>query len=211
MGKVQDNKQQKEQKLFDAAFQLFTTQGIAKTSIADIAAHSGIAKGTFYLYFKDKYDIQRKLIARKSEQIFGHALEYSGYENCTNFADCMIAVLDDVLAQLQKDKVLLRFINKNLSWGIFHQALDPDSEDYLAVIQSALDLTGEQVENLYLLLYTVIELVGSTCPSVILDQDPVSMEEYLPYLHRAIRAILEQFRVNKVTDVQADACQQENT
>ena len=64
MGKVAENKQQKEQNLLDTAFELFTTKGFAKTSIADIVERAGMAKGTFYLYFRDKYDIQEKLIVR---------------------------------------------------------------------------------------------------------------------------------------------------
>ena len=57
MGRVEENKQLKLTSLMDTAFQLFTAQGIAKTSIADIAQQAGVAKGTFYLYFKDKYDL----------------------------------------------------------------------------------------------------------------------------------------------------------
>ena len=38
----------------------FTSKGIQKTSISDIVEDAGVAKGTFYLYFKDKYDIRNK-------------------------------------------------------------------------------------------------------------------------------------------------------
>ena len=37
MGRVEENKLQKQNSLMDTAFQLFTSQGIAKTSIADIS------------------------------------------------------------------------------------------------------------------------------------------------------------------------------
>ena len=56
MGKIESNKQQKQTSLLNTAFQLFTTKGVNKTSIAEISQQAGIAKGTFYLYFKDKYD-----------------------------------------------------------------------------------------------------------------------------------------------------------
>ncbi len=52
MSKIESNKKQKEESLLDAAFTLFTSKGINKTSISDIVAKSGVAKGTFYLYFK---------------------------------------------------------------------------------------------------------------------------------------------------------------
>ena len=60
--KINDNKQEKERKLLNTALHLFTEKGIKKTSIQDIVHEAGIAKGTFYLYFKDKYDLRDKLI-----------------------------------------------------------------------------------------------------------------------------------------------------
>ena len=74
MGKIDINKQLKESSLLKTAFEFFTTKGFSKTSISDIVNKAGVAKGTFYLYFKDKYDIRNKLIAHKSSQIFSTAL-----------------------------------------------------------------------------------------------------------------------------------------
>ena len=56
MGKAEENKLRKRESLLDTAFKLFTEKGIHNTSIADIVEQAGVAKGTFYLYFKDKYD-----------------------------------------------------------------------------------------------------------------------------------------------------------
>ena len=64
MGKVDENKHQKMDALFQSAYDLFLNQGIEKTSISDIAKKAGVAKGTFYLYFADKYEIRDRLIAR---------------------------------------------------------------------------------------------------------------------------------------------------
>ncbi len=197
MSKVEENKRQKEQKLLNAAFALYTTQGVTKTSIADIAKRSGIAKGTFYLYFHDKYEIEERLIADKSRQIFYHALEHSDFDKCDNFSDSLIAVADDILEQFKEDKVLLKFINKNLSWALFHRALDQSAEEYFAIIESALDRSGEKVDNLLLLLYTIIELIGGSCYSVILEEDPVGLEEYKPYLYKSIRAIIESYKIQE--------------
>lgn len=36
---------------------------------------SGLAKGTFYLYFKDKYNIRDVLIQQESEHLFKNALD----------------------------------------------------------------------------------------------------------------------------------------
>lgn len=47
MNKIDKNKQKKRKSLFDAAFRLFTSKGIQKTSISDIVDHAGIAGDTF--------------------------------------------------------------------------------------------------------------------------------------------------------------------
>ena len=43
MGKLEANKQQKLTSLLNTAFNLFTTQGVTKTSIAEISQKAGIA------------------------------------------------------------------------------------------------------------------------------------------------------------------------
>ena len=52
-----------EQKLLDAAKESFLYFGVNKTTIADITDKAGVAKGTFYLFFKSKGDIFMKLIS----------------------------------------------------------------------------------------------------------------------------------------------------
>ena len=55
------DKKDKENRLLTTAFDLFTKKGVNNTSIQDIADSAGVGKGTFYLYFKDKYDIRDKV------------------------------------------------------------------------------------------------------------------------------------------------------
>ena len=51
---AEENKKKKLENLLNTSFELFTSQGLTKTSISDIVEKAGVAKGTFYLYFKDK-------------------------------------------------------------------------------------------------------------------------------------------------------------
>lgn len=57
--KVED----REQAIIAAASELFNGKGYAKTTIADIAAASGVADGTVYLYFKNKEALARGVLA----------------------------------------------------------------------------------------------------------------------------------------------------
>ena len=68
-----DLKTDKQKRLLDSGFKLFTENGIVNTSIQNIVDQAKMAKGTFYLYFKDKYDILNKIILKKSNQIFSYS------------------------------------------------------------------------------------------------------------------------------------------
>ena len=193
MSRIEENKLKKLNALMDTAFRLFTLQGVQKTSIADIAEQASVAKGTFYLYFKDKYDLREKLIVNKSNQLFEHALKNSGYHELENPDDKIIAIVDDILRQLEKNTLLLQFINKNLSWGVFRRTFIESENDYRAVFEEILGPEVMHSDDLPIAVYTVLELVGSTCYSVIIDKEPADLDHYLPYLHRAIRAILRSF------------------
>ena len=97
---------QKKETLLNAAFRLFTTKGINKTSISEIAEASGIAKGTFYLYFTDKYDIRNKLIAHKSSQVFRKAAAaLEGTDICL-LEDKIIFIADHILDQLSENQFI---------------------------------------------------------------------------------------------------------
>lgn len=197
MGKLEKNKKQKKEALFNTAFDLFTTKGLAKTTISDIVNQAGVAKGTFYLYFKDKYDIRNKLVSHKTGELFFHAHEALENSEITGFENQVHFIVDYILTELDKDHTLLLFIAKNLAWGVFKGAFEekmPD-EDY-HFYQSYLDLlsqNGKSYKNPELLLFTIIELVGASCYSCILYQQPVSLEEYRPYLHKTIDGIMKTF------------------
>ena len=123
MGKADENKRLKLEKLLNTSFELFTSQGLAKTTISDIVEKAGVAKGTFYLYFKDKYDIRNRLIAHKSSQLFMQAYESMEKKGITGFENRLIYMMDHVLDELAANKGLLAFIYKDLSWAVFKKAL----------------------------------------------------------------------------------------
>lgn len=194
MGKVDENKQQKEDALFRSAYNLFMSNGISKTSIHDIVQDAGVAKGTFYLYFKDKFEIRDRLIARTAEKLFEAANTELKKVHVPKFEDKIIFIVDYVLEQMKKNKAVLRFVSKNLSWGIFRAAIE-QKEEATGVKHLFDELLAEcpgvQIEAPDTMLFLIIELASSASYSTILDSDPVSYEELKPYLNASIRAIIK--------------------
>lgn len=195
MGKLDANKKQKETSLLDTAFNLFTTKGLNKTSISDIVSNAGVAKGTFYLYFKDKYDLRNRLISHKSSQLFKQAMSQmkaSGKEY--DFESEIIFIIDNIINQLVENKATLNFISKNLSWGVFKNALTNKTNDkdvdFADVYDMIIAHAPNTVRDPEIMVFMIIELVSSTCYSAILYSEPCAIGELKPYLYTSIKHIL---------------------
>lgn len=194
MGRLDEKKKQKKDTLFTTAFDLFTSKGFNKTSISDIVQQAGVAKGTFYLYFKDKYDVKNKLIAYKASTLFRKAVHALDETTLSDFSDIIIFLVDHIVNQLEGDTKLLRFIAKDLSWGLFKSALlsndehmDTDFYDRYLTLAKECNVT---VKNPEVLLFMIIELVGSSCYNCILYNTPLCIDEYKPFLYQSIRSMI---------------------
>lgn len=188
---------EKEEKLLNTAFKLFTQKGIKDTSIQEIVDNANVAKGTFYLYFKDKYEIRDILIAKKSHKLFHDALEELRKNYIVSLADQVIFIINQVINELVKNPTLLKFISKNLSWGIYSKTIikiyeesGKNEEGIYQLFIKGVKENGLKLKNPEVTLFMIIELVSSTCFNSILYNEPLPIEEYKPYLYETIRNLI---------------------
>lgn len=193
-----EQKNEKENRLLETAFKLFTEKGIKSTSIQDIVDNAKVAKGTFYLYFKDKYEIRDVLITKKSEKLFSEALSKMRKNYIQNFSDQIIFIINYVIDELAKNPLLLKFISKNLSWGVYNETIiklydKPATKEngLYSLFLKGVEENHIKLKNPKVTLFMIIELVSSTCFDSILYQNPLPIEEYKPYLYDAIRNFLK--------------------
>lgn len=190
--KRNEKKMKKENRILETAFDLFTEKGLKETSIQDIVDTAGVGKGTFYLYFKDKYDIRDSLIEKKSSRLFSDAIEALHNSYIKNFEDQIIFVINYVIDQLTKNPILLQFLSKDLSWGVYNKTINKwsDTDGIYALFLKGLEETNQKMKNSKVTLFMIIELVSSTCFNSILYKKPLPIEEYKPYLYETIRFII---------------------
>lgn len=197
MGKAEQNKKLKMESLLNTSFELFTSKGLNKTSISDIVEKAGVAKGTFYLYFKDKYDIRNRLIAHKSSQLFMQAYNKMDKAGIVAFEDKIIFIMNYVLDELAANKGLLAFIYKDLSWAVFKKALttpvSSDDLDFGEIYRQMIAESGLNLKDPEVMLFLIIELVGSTGYSSIMYNDPVSLNDLKPHLEATVKSIIKQY------------------
>lgn len=107
--KRQNNKNDKHERIIEAATRIFAKKGFFQAKVSDIAREAGVADGTIYLYFDNKDDI---LISLFEEQ--------------------MKAVLDNMVARLtgQNDPV-----RKLEQFALTHLKLIEENKDIAEIIQ----------------------------------------------------------------------------
>lgn len=200
MGKIDENKRQKRDALLNTAYDLFTTKGIQSTAISDIVKRAGVAKGTFYLYFKDKYDIRNNLVAHKTRELFDNAGKAMLARQITGLENQLIFIINHIIDVLVKDLPLLNFISKNLVMGALRSTLitgkDSDDEIYERFLQ-IVAMDEYEYEDVDVMLFTIVELAGSAGYNSILYKEPVPIDEYKPFLYRTVRLIIESHRVKR--------------
>ncbi len=107
----------------------------------------------------------------------------------------MIFIVDYVISKLENNKPILRFISKNLSWGMFRQAVTKSEDEHGMSIMDHFHHLIQEDSSLHLhapetMLFLIAELASSACYSTILENEPVSFKELKPDLYNAIRAII---------------------
>ena len=207
MGKIDDKKKQKKAALLSAAYQLFAVKGIDNTSVSEIVQGAKLAKGTFYLYFKDKYEVRDSLIASQANLLFERASRQMDYvlqeKEPDSVEDSIIYLIDTVVDQLNDSPNLLRVISKNLSWGVFSklQIADLDNRNCMDIFDALLSESNKKYRQKELMIFMIVELVNATCYNVILNHVPVELDELKPDLYNSIRNILHQFEVKEAAPV----------
>ena len=184
----------KKNKLLSAAFSLFIEKGVKNTTIQDIVDRAGVAKGTFYLYFKDKDDLEEYLTTARSNELICDAISYANKNSNGNFEDRLINALDYIIDVFSKDKLLLNFIYKNFSFGVFGDRLtnivEHSTVNVLEKFKNGIKKYNIKIENPEITLFMIVELTSSVVFTSIKSGKPLPIEELKPYLYKKIRVLL---------------------
>lgn len=182
MAEISNKKTEKRMKILESAFSLFLEKSVAATAIDDIVKASGIARGTFYLYFKDKSDLLEQIIIYKSMESIKRLLAGTTQkiqEENLSFTEICELFIDNYIDYLVMNKDILAVLQKNISSWL--KAL-PNLDDeeiavyYLRILDKFIEF-GYSKEKAEKIMYIVIDLVGSSCCDAVLYSKPFSVDE----------------------------------
>ena len=192
MPSVNDNKTDKKKRLLESAFELFLDKSVNSTAVDDVVKGAGVAKGTFYIYFKDKYDLLNQLVAHKSGSAFIKAYEVAFADEDADFEDKMLLLVNNIIDFLAANREFTALLQKNLAY-CFRKLIggdDPAIRSAVLMMEGELEKRGYTAEEAGKALYLIAELTGSTCCNAIILGSPYGIDEIRGFLCETVRNLL---------------------
>ena len=184
-------KQKKKAALMQAAYELFLKKGVPLTSVGDITARAAVAKGTFYLYFRDKEDILGAVSAAALRQLLEEGYMRMSAARTGSFTENLLTLSDAVAGMLLQNRPLFELIRRggrlpkpekgSALWGSLLRDLrqSPGGE-----------LAGKSEEEVFRVLYCLMAMEMAVFSAAALRGEPEPPEKLRPVLQEIIRAAL---------------------
>ena len=188
---LEQKKAAKRKRLLDAAYTLFQEKGAANTTINDIAKEAQVAKGTFYLYFRDKTEILDALVMQICHKVFRNACIHLAQEDSACLADRVVSLVDYILEYFKQDPLTLSVLRRNFTWRPVLDAelhtSDPVLEQLRDTIRNSPAMQGRTEAEIINLVYGLMEMVGSVAYAAIIEHTPDDIDNMKPVLYDIIR------------------------
>lgn len=193
---VADKKLTKQLKLIESAYELFTQRGVNMTAVDDVVKRAGVAKGTFYLYFKDKYDLLDQIVLHRSEKVVLEAVnELIKLEKTEQYTPLQLFHLfvDRIIEYLENNKDLLALIEKNLSvcLELILNTDNPVLAGYIERLYAMFEQSGYGRDKAKQYIYLFTNMISSACCDAILTGRPYPIQDIRESIHDIIDKILK--------------------
>lgn len=189
-------KMEKKIKIIDTAFSLFREHSINETAIDDIVKAAGIARGTFYLYFKDKSDLLEQIIMYKSTEYMKTVLQdtiSSLLLQKTDITESVRIFLNCFIDFLIENREILPVMQKNISSCIKNLPEFFDS-DIAKMYSDAIEIMcsyGYTPETAHTTIFIIVDMTGSVCSDSIMQQKPYPIEQIREIIIESAISILK--------------------
>ncbi|HEU5369118.1 MAG TPA: TetR/AcrR family transcriptional regulator [Ktedonobacterales bacterium] len=140
---VPDERQQREERILDAAAALLVRWGFRKTTIDDVAREAGVGKGTIYLHWRDKNELFRAALLRAQQRAGVEVMQRiaadpeGGRFHRLWTHGMMAALADPLMAAIMKGQSdIFQGLAGAFDAGTIHQLVG-DYEAYIVQLQQA--------------------------------------------------------------------------
>ena len=191
--KAEDRRKEKENKIATAAMASFREKGIEVTSIRDIMSRTDLGLGTFYLYFRDKKDLEQKIVLDIMTELF-----YEAESTCkgSDPKKRYISFINYIIDYLINKPLELQLISDNLNWALYAKIENDDryqeAENSLQfLLNKYSSLFNDELsdsERLFILSLTM-HIVLTTCESALMEDSILGIDDMKPALYKIVERI----------------------
>ncbi len=158
MASAEENKLRKRNKILEAAYELFLNKGIHTTAIDEVVKKAGVAKGTFYLYFRDKYDLTDQIILYKSKELVRQVLEEVrglGEQKQLPASEQILLFIDKIIDAMAENREILTLVSTRIStvYDLLMHDENPEFRDNMEALCVLLQKHGYTHEQAHRHLY----------------------------------------------------------
>ena len=154
------------------AVDLFRGKGVEKTSINEIVKDAGIAKGTFYLYFKDKDDLVDTVISRYTREFLEQVI--IPFQSVPK----IIILSDAIINYFMQNPMLLIELRKNLQSDKPYPSTRETVKGFSGIILSYLNQYEDyRISNWEVYTKIVLGMILDVCYKALIEEDLSSEEE----------------------------------
>ncbi|MGF0096649.1 TetR/AcrR family transcriptional regulator [Peptoniphilus sp. SGI.035] len=189
----EERKIEKENKITKAALTSFKEKGIEETSIRDIMSRTDLGLGTFYLYFRDKKDLEEKIVLDTMVE-----LVYNAESKCRekDLKKRLISFFDYIIDHLINNPFELKLISSNLNWALYAKV---ENDNRFKEAETNLHFILNKYSNLFpaivsyeerlFIMSLAIKIVLSTCESALMDDSVLGINDMKPVLFKIVNRL----------------------
>jgi len=194
------NKKRKYDALLTKGTELYTENGLHNTSVDQITKKAGVAKGTFYLYFKNKEDFIEQIALKLNIDILKESMNKADKKPNTNAITYTLEVANQLVTYYTKNPTILKLVFRNFSWSTlmkqFHKSKQvTDLYNVFKTKYADIQIEHEQVNYI---LFMLIQLTGSICYESIINKSPAPITIMKEVLIQTIEKILTPLEVRTI-------------
>jgi AcrR family transcriptional regulator len=144
---------------------LFQSKGVEKTSISEIVLKAGIAKGTFYRYFRDKDDLVDSVISSCTRELLDQVI--IPFQTVPR----IIILADAIMDYFSQNKMLLVELRKNLQSGAPYPSTRLTIQAFSEIILSYLNQYEDyKIKDWELYTRVVLGIILDVCHKALVEE-----------------------------------------
>ena len=180
--------------LLDAATRLFAAKGIEATSVADITAAAGVAKGSFYRYFASREELLAALKARFIDDLLAEVAVFAeriGDGDWWSLADDFVAAMvDALLGRRDLIRIFSAQPGSDATVALFLEGEERIDEFIAAGVQLGIDAGVFAVDDPAMTATLLQHAISATVEHAIVHGTPVERDRLVAAAQRLVRAAL---------------------